>query len=853
MLALAFAAGPLLGVPLQGDPARLLPTDTPTAPSFATDGPIEGIESADGTAYVYGSFDQVGSSEVGLAVRTASGDPVATQPISGAVEAIVSDGAGGWFVGGTITHAGDETRGNLVHVLSDGSLGGISPDVRGTVEALLLFGSTLYLAGKFDQVDGVTRHGLAALDAVTGSLLAWDPAAASPFGGTERVEALATDGDCLFVGGFFTQTFPGGTRSHFGAFDLATATLDPLDLSADSTVTDLVVDDGSLFLVGNFGSILGSARSRFAELDLPTGVLLSTSFLFDSDVQALVLVADRFVFTGGFSSIDGLPRQGLAAVDRATLTVTPWSPAVGGSDGSTTTVLALVGLDRTLYFGGHFTDVDGVERLHTAAWDFDLGGLSTWDPRPSGPLSPTVTTLGADDTSIALGGSFELTDALDRPGVFALDTVTSEISGWSPPLDGTVASVVLEDSSLIVGGSFDTTDGSGRSDLVRVDAVTGAIDLGFDPMLSSGGFVGHAVLAGDALVVAGSLNPSIQSFITSGVFDPTTGAYRAGSAFFSNRVNGLASEGNRVFVAGSFTSVDTPTQGTLTRGGGYAFDAATWIVDAWDPGADDDVEDLFLAEDRLHLVGSFNVLGPDVRRGYGQVDLTTGAATSVVADFDGPGTSPPSGVLVHEDVAYVTGSFDTVDGIFNERAAAIDAADGRLLAWYPLPDRDGSDVFVIGESLLLTGEFDVIGSRVSPGMAVFPFESFRTDDAPLSVSAGGTQALTLAAGPRLAGSAYWTFGSISGDAPGFTIRGLTIPLNYDDYFFTTLVAPGATPLVNGIGVLDALGEASASIVLPPGGDPGLIGIDVHHAYVCYTLAPITLPFASNSIVVTLDP
>ena len=55
------------------------------------------------------------------------------------------------------------------------------------------------------------------------------------------------------------------------------------------------------------------------------------------------------------------------------------------------------------------------------------------------------------------------------------------------------------------------------------------------------------------------------------------------------------------------------------------------------------------------------------------------------------------------------------------------------------------------------------------------------DTATISITAGGTQKLTLDAGTGNAGSLFWIFGSMTGTTPGISIFGPHMYLNPDPY------------------------------------------------------------------------
>ncbi|MCR9245986.1 MAG: aryl-sulfate sulfotransferase [bacterium] len=109
-------------------------------------------------------------------------------------------------------------------------------------------------------------------------------------------------------------------------------------------------------------------------------------------------------------------------------------------------------------------------------------------------------------------------------------------------------------------------------------------------------------------------------------------------------------------------------------------------------------------------------------------------------------------------------------------------------------------------------------------------------------------------GTENAGQMYMLLGSISGTTPGTMVPGgVQLPLNVD--FLTSAMVTGwnAGPFVDTIGVLDASGKGSSSVVAPPGLIPAaLVGVDVDFAHLVYD-ATLTAVRASNPVRVTIVP
>ena len=125
--------------------------------------------------------------------------------------------------------------------------------------------------------------------------------------------------------------------------------------------------------------------------------------------------------------------------------------------------------------------------------------------------------------------------------------------------------------------------------------------------------------------------------------------------------------------------------------------------------------------------------------------------------------------------------------------------------------------------------------------------------ASLSISAGGTQQLTLDAGTSHGGDLFAVVGSITGTSPGIPFGGFVLPLNQDFYFDQTVLFPNSHPLTNSFSNLDLNGTAVTTVTVNAGELPPIaIGITVHHAAVVLD-ATLQLTLVSNPVALTLTP
>jgi hypothetical protein len=104
-----------------------------------------------------------------------------------------------------------------------------------------------------------------------------------------------------------------------------------------------------------------------------------------------------------------------------------------------------------------------------------------------------------------------------------------------------------------------------------------------------------------------------------------------------------------------------------------------------------------------------------------------------------------------------------------------------------------------------------------------------------------------------AGDVYALAGTASGTTPGFAFGAFAVPLNPDAYFLHTVNHAGSPPLSASLGLLDAYGRATAGFALPPGSDPALSGLELHHAYALLDGATLQLEGVSAAVPLALAP
>ncbi|MBC7246776.1 MAG: hypothetical protein H5T73_03220 [Actinobacteria bacterium] len=228
-----------------------------------TDGVVEAVLPGGDVTYIAGDFSYVGPNNGhGAPIDIASSTPLSPFPeVNGAVYAAVSDGSGGWYIGGNFTRVGGSARNCLAHIAAGGGVSSFDPSPNGWVSSLALSGdgSTLYAGGDFTRIGGEDRERIATLDTSTGHATPFDP------GADDWVWALALSGDgaVLYAGGYF-NSIGGQSCKHLAALDTSTGRAVTFVSGTDDRVRSLSLSGSTLYLGGEFTTVAGEAHRKFA-------------------------------------------------------------------------------------------------------------------------------------------------------------------------------------------------------------------------------------------------------------------------------------------------------------------------------------------------------------------------------------------------------------------------------------------------------------------------------------------------------------------------------------------------------------------------------------------------------------
>ncbi|MBD3242738.1 MAG: hypothetical protein GF331_19255 [Chitinivibrionales bacterium] len=335
--------------------------------------PVACLALSGAVIYAGGSFTSIGGQTRGYlaALDATTGNATDWDPKPNAELRCMAASGTTVLIGGELSSVGGVPRNHIAALdAATGSPTDWNPNADHRVQALAATGTTVYAGGAFTTIGGQTRKGIAALDATTGSATAWSSGTGASGGG---VITLAVSANTVYAGGGFYE-MGGQTRRGLAAFDAASGDVTAWNPDANSSVSSVVVSGTTVYVAGYFTSIGGQTRNHIAALDIETGTVLPWDPNANDAVMCLVMGEGTLYAGGAFTSIGGQARNRLAAFSAASGAVTDWNP------GANNWVMSLAVNSSTVYAGGRFHTIGGQTRSRIAALDATSAAVTEWAP-----------------------------------------------------------------------------------------------------------------------------------------------------------------------------------------------------------------------------------------------------------------------------------------------------------------------------------------------------------------------------------------------------------------------------------------------------------------------------------------
>ncbi len=618
--------------------------------------------------------------------------------INGFVRVVVPDGKGGWYIGGNFTLVQGIQRVGLAHILADNTLDlGWSADlVPGQqdgnlymgVYCMVRSGNILYVGGNFSKLGEHLRTHVGAIDVTTGQVTGWAPAVVSY--SSFVITALAVADRTVYIGGNFASV-NGVARQHLAAVDAVDGTVLPFNPQPERPIWSLLATPEVVYAGGSFTKIGGQNRSYLAALNPADGTATSWSaYVGDTwsssdshklSVKALAL-HNGVLYAGGELATDPTYNT-CRALDAAT-GQTIWYKKVNG------TVSHMLIHNNTLYVGGHFSKIDygllyhdpvvreGAERSGLASFDLATNQLTGWNPDPG----DNIFSFSIAGDKIYLGGAVLKLNVQKRQCLAAFDAMTGAVTDWIPQVDlqGVVVTLAVSGSAVFAGGGFKSPDQPRVKNFVAVEKNTGRLkpwNLEADSTVKALSVEQNLVFLGGNFNKVGGLPRGKLA-----AFNALTGQVTDWTPVVNGSVRALAVRNGLLYAGGDFTQVNNQPRNYVAAISTANAQVSTWNanIETGYPGV---VSAITIHGRYLYMLGHFYKVGGKVRSRLAAADAVSGQ----VADWNPNNESYSSGefhtLAAYQKTIYVGGrAFRLSNENVMGGLAGVDAITGKV-TWKP--------------------------------------------------------------------------------------------------------------------------------------------------------------------------
>ena len=330
--------------------------------------------------------------------------------------------------------------------------------LNGTVRAIAIIGTDVYVGGDFTDAGGVANADyIAKWNGTSWSALGETPLTASG-GVPTTVWAVVASGTDVYVGGVFDNAGGNTKADNIAKWDGATwSALWSSAADGPSVVKSIAISGANVYAGGEFTWIADIATyDRIGKWDGANWSALNATPLNEA-VNAIAINGTGDVYVGGKFTAAG----GVTGADK----IAKWSGGVWSALGATPLnnevwAVAISGTD--VYAGGTFTSAGGV----TGADKIAKWSGSAWSALGATPLNSTVYAIVPSGTDMYAGGGF-----IAAGGVTGANNIAKwSGSAWSAvgatPLNGTVYAIVPSGTDVYAGGAFKDAGGDLNADYI---------------------------------------------------------------------------------------------------------------------------------------------------------------------------------------------------------------------------------------------------------------------------------------------------------------------------------------------------------------------------------------------------
>lgn len=396
----------------------------------------------------------------------------------------INDESGNWIIGGMFDKIGETEIKAIAKLSVNGELlswglnldNGTDPPI---VNKILRKGDSLFIGGGFTSIDGYSTNNFAVVLLSTSEVLMTGPALDG-----EVTDFVVNDNEIYLIGGF---------TNGIKLIDRVTGLETLINCIIDGNPESIVHDNGNLYIGGFINSVNSSYAPHLFKYNISLDQIDNLSITsMDGGVNKINMYGDSLVITGSFSEINGEVRKYVAAISKSSGFLHPLS--FNFSCDLMTDIFPWVTTSTiyndTLYIGGGFSGINGIEHYGLTAIDLLTQTIiDDWSLFISNAddLPRNVNVISKNENGFYIGGYFNSIGGSKRRNICAINLNTEELLDFNPFTSTSINNynLILDiekfEDSLICSGYLDTVNGNAFDNILKMNAINGTINNDWKP------------------------------------------------------------------------------------------------------------------------------------------------------------------------------------------------------------------------------------------------------------------------------------------------------------------------------------------------------------------------------------
>ncbi|XDD45847.1 hypothetical protein AB3N60_14165 [Leptospira sp. WS39.C2] len=371
------------------------------------------------------------------------------------------------------------------------------------------------------------------------------------------------------------------------------------------------------------------------------------------------------------------------------------------------------------YIAGNFTYVRGTSMQNIVHMLPNCKIDENFKPNPNS--SANIYSMVMYGDKLYIGGVMTTWQGSARNNFVVINRFNGSLDPFVIDASSAVEKLLLYENKLYIAGQFASINGFGRDRIARIDLDSSTLDS-WVPATAQNSTVralATATIAGTPALIVGGAFTTPRNYAFALDFNGNLLPWNPNP---SGIVDAIAVSNNKIYLGGSFTSVN----GGTARNNFAVIDTNVGNDLGFNYGVNGNVHQVIEKNGIVYLFGNFTLISGETRNYGASIDSITSALTGWNPNFLNPFQYPSAaaGFSIDGSRMLIPGGIGTVNYVSRSNIASVYLDTGYPTNWSPSINNEVSVLHIKNNQLFLGGNFTTISGQSRTKLAVYQLPSF---------------------------------------------------------------------------------------------------------------------------------